>query len=380
MKRAEKANADSTAAKLADNTPKASLANGSFATSTPAAATPKYQAALSSLLAKGVSPALAMQRAENAVVASAAAARADATPSGSLANGSFATSSPNAASPAYQQALSSLLAKGIPPAVAMQRANDALTATTAATLADAKNPNSAISSGSSAFFEKLPVNSDFQKSMGSSLARGVPVEVAIQKAAQADAVLQRAIKSEAASPLSGVSTGKAAIPAGNSDFDKVFASAIARGVPPADAMATAKLAMQNTPVEVPSISKAMATGKNIDSFIGSGTISPTFEKALGNALARNMSVDAAVAYAKRVEEAGALRLPLPANLAKQMSGNSSKVSVTAVSGKPLPGWLKYDPAKKAFVVNDAPPGALPMEVAVTVNGKQTVLRISDITR
>jgi hypothetical protein len=226
----------------------------------------------------------------------------------------------------------------------------------------------------------MPANSDFQKSMGSSLARGVPVEVALQKAAQADAVLQRAIKSEAANPVSGLSTGKAAIPAGNSDFDKVFASAIARGVPPGEAMATAKLAMQNTPVETPSISKAMATGKNVDTFIGSGTVTPAFEKAFGAAIARNMSVDAAVSYAKRVESASALRLPLPANLEKQMSGKSAKVSVSSVSGKPLPGWLKYDPANKSFVVYDAPPGALPMEVAVTVNDKRTVLRISDVTR
>ncbi|MFZ4438190.1 MAG: hypothetical protein ACOYOS_07175, partial [Syntrophales bacterium] len=82
-------------------------------------------------------------------------------------------------------------------------------------------------------------------------------------------------------------------------------------------------------------------------------------------------------YAKRVEAASALRLPVPANLAKQLPTSSGSVAVTTVAGKQLPGWMRYDTASKSFIVVDAPSGALPMEVAITAGGSRTVMRISE---
>ena len=377
MQRATSAAAENAAAARADNTPAASLASGSFATSSPLVAAPAFQAALSSLLAKGVSPAEAMQRATSAAAESAAAALADNTPAASLASGSFAVSSPAAASPAFQAALSSLLAKGVSPAGAMQRATSVAAESAAWAEADAKNPMVGISSGNSAFLEKSTPTGDFSYALGVALAKGVPMEMALNKAMQADALEQQAIKVDAASPLVGFSSGNSLFPKGNSDFDRALANAIGRGVSPAEAIVAAQQTVDLMPADVQTPATALATGKNIDAILGTAGSSPTFEKALGNALVRGMTIDDAVAYAKMVEAATALQLPLPPNLAKQMPSSGGSVTFNTVQGKPLPKWIRYDAASKSFNVYDAPSGALPMELAVTVNGKRTVLRISE---
>ena len=377
MQRAESAAAENAAAARADSSPQASLASGSFATSSPAGSSPAFQTALSSLLARGVPPAEAMQRAESAAAENAAAARADSSPQASLASGNFALSSPVSASPAFQSVLSSLIAKGFSPAEAMQRAESAAVANAAGAEADAKNPMVGISSGNSAFLEKFSPTGDFSKGLGADLARGVPMEIAMNKAMQADALEQQAIKADAASPLAGFSSGKSLFPRGNDDFDQALANAIGRGVSPAEAIVAAQQTVARMPTDVQTPSTALATGKNMDAILGTAGSSPTFEKALGNALVRGMTIDAALAYAKRVEAATALRLPLPPDLAKKIPSRGGSVKVTTVSGKPLPGWIRYDASSKSFIVHDAPSGALPMEVAVTVNGKRTVLRISE---
>jgi hypothetical protein len=364
----------------ADSSPAASLAGGSFAEDSPVASSPAFQTALGSLLASGVPPAEAMQRAESAAAENAAAARADSSPQASLAGGSFATSSPVASSPAFQTALSSLLAQGVPPDEAMRRAESAAAEATSGARTDAKNPIIGISSGNYAFLEKFSPDGNFSKLLGAELARGVPIEIAMNKALRADALEQQAIKADAASPLAGFSSGKSLFPRGNKDFDQALANAIARGVSPAEAIAAAQQTIARMPADVQTPSIALATGKNIDAILGTAGSSPTFERALGNALVRGMKINDALAYAKRVEAATALRLPLPPNLAKKMPLTGGSVPVTTVSGKPLPSWIRYDAASKSFIVYDAPSGALPMEVAITVNGKRTVLRISEKSR
>ncbi|MFH0788912.1 MAG: hypothetical protein V2B13_15045, partial [Pseudomonadota bacterium] len=372
IQRANNAVAESAAAARADSSPQASLASGNFAAGSPA-----FQTALSSLLARGVSPAEAIQRANNAAAESAAAARADSSPQASLASGNFALSSPFAASPTFQSVLSSLIAKGYSPAEAMQRAESAANEAAAGALADAKNPTVGISSGSVAFLEKFSPTDDLTKLLGADLARGLPMEIALSKAMQASALEEQAIKSDAGSPLAGFSSGKFLFPKGNSDFDQVLANAIGRGLSPAEAIGVAQKTVAMIPAEVQTPSTALATGLNVDANLGTAGSSPAFELALGNALARGMTVSAAVAYAKKVEAATALRLPLPLNLARQIPKTGGSLKVTDASGKPLPGWIRYEASSKSFIVLNAPPGALPMEVAVTVSGKRTVLRISE---
>jgi hypothetical protein len=376
VQRASNAAAESAAAARTDSSPAALLASGSFATSSPVADSPEYQAALSSLLARGVPPAEAMHRAESATAESAAAARGDSSPAALLASGSFATS-PSAASPTFQAALGSLLVRGVSPAEAMQRAESAAAENAAAVLADAKNPLAVLAAGNVAVLEKFPPSGDFSKALAAAMAQGIPMDMAMNRAMQAEALEQQAIRADATSPLAGLSSGKSSLPVGNSDFDQAFAGAIGRGASPAEAVAAARQTLARIPADVQTPSTALASGRNVEEILGAVGTSPTFERALGNALARGMTIDAAVVYAKRVESATALRLPLPPDLAKQVPSAAGSVTVTTVSGKPLPGWIRYDAGSRSFIVYDAPSGALPMEVAITVKGKRTVLRISE---
>jgi hypothetical protein len=377
MQRAATAATISSTATRADKTPAASLANGSFAAKTPAASSASYQNALNRLLAKGVDPATAMKRAASAATATSAATRVDNTPSASLANGTFTSKSPVAASPAYQSAVGSLLAKGIPPAEAMQRANAAAAEMAAAVAADAKNPNAGFASGNLVALNKAVPSSTVDSSLGRALARGVSVEEAMKRASQAEAEIQQVIKKEFSNPLSGFSTGKAAPLQGGREYDQALANAIGRGVAPADAQAVARQSIQKMPREKQTIVSSLASGKHINELLGTNGTSPLYEKALGKALARGLSVEAAVAYAKRVEAVGVLRLPVPTALAKQISLSGSAAVITTAANQPLPGWLRYDATSKSFVICDAPAGALPIEVAVTVNNNRTVLRISE---
>ena len=262
----------------------------------------------------------------------------------------------------------------------MQRAEGAAVAGTAAIEADAKNPMVGMASGNQTFLEKFSPTGDISKWLGAALARGVPLEIAMNNAMQASVAEQQAIKNDAASPLAGFSSGNAALlPKSSGDFDQAVTGAINRGLAPAEALVFARQVVAKIPVDAQTPASALATGNNVDAILGTAGSSPTFEKALGNAVARGMSIPVAVAYAKRVEAASALRLPVPANLAKLLPTRSGSVAVTTVAGKQLPGWMRYDIASKTFIVVDAPAGALPMEVAITANGSRTVMRISENT-
>ena len=202
----------------------------------------------------------------------------------------------------------------------------------------------------------------------------------MNKAIQAEALEQQAIKADASNPLVGISSGNSQLPRGNNDFDQAVASAIVRGVSPAEAIVLAQKTIAAMPPDVQTPATALATGRNVDNLLGTAGSSPAFEKALGNALARGMTINSAVVYAKRVEAAEAataLRLPVPPYLAKQMLSTGALVKVTTISGKELPGWIRYDAKSKSFIVIAPPPDALPMEVAVTMGDKRTVLRISE---
>lgn len=67
---------------------------------------------------------------------------------------------------------------------------------------------------------------------------------------------------------------------------------------------------------------------------------------------------------------------LPAQVADQAASNAP-ISVTTVSGDPLPGWLRFVPESKTFVASAVPDGAFPIQVVVTVGGKQSTVLISE---
>jgi trimeric autotransporter adhesin len=53
------------------------------------------------------------------------------------------------------------------------------------------------------------------------------------------------------------------------------------------------------------------------------------------------------------------------------------VRVTQVDGKPLPEWLRFDPATKTFVATRVPPGAFPLQLKVGIGGVETLMVINE---
>lgn len=68
--------------------------------------------------------------------------------------------------------------------------------------------------------------------------------------------------------------------------------------------------------------------------------------------------------------------PLPAQVTEQATGNV-RITVTTVTGKALPAWLKFDAKTKTFIASAVPDGAFPLQVIVTVNGVRTTVVISE---
>jgi hypothetical protein len=68
--------------------------------------------------------------------------------------------------------------------------------------------------------------------------------------------------------------------------------------------------------------------------------------------------------------------PLPAQVANT-AGKNAVISVSTVSGQPLPGWLKFNPETMTFVASAVPDGAFPMQVVVTIGGRSTTIVISE---
>ncbi len=274
----------------------------------------------------------------------------------------------------FQNALSNALAKGISLEQALQRASAA--DANAAAQADAHTPMSGLSSGDTAFLNAYPANGDFDKSLGVALSRGISVEQAISKAIQMDALQQQGIKADAKSSLAGFSNGRQPSAQGDKHFDNALASAIAHGLPPADAINRARQAVKNMPTEVQTSTTSLATGKNLDTLLSSVGHSRTFDKVLGKALARGVPVDTALTLAQSAEFATAIHFQLPVKLTSAIPANS-KVEITTSTGAPLPSWLHYTPGTHKFIAYDIPQGALPMRMVMTVNGQPSTVEITD---
>jgi hypothetical protein len=53
------------------------------------------------------------------------------------------------------------------------------------------------------------------------------------------------------------------------------------------------------------------------------------------------------------------------------------VKIAQIDGKPMPSWLKFDPASKTFTANEVPPGAFPLQLKVSVGNTETVMVIQE---
>ena len=63
---------------------------------------------------------------------------------------------------------------------------------------------------------------------------------------------------------------------------------------------------------------------------------------------------------------------IPAEAAK-----STQVSVSQLDGKPLPDWLRYEPATQKVVATTPPPGAFPIQIKANLGGVETVIVITE---
>jgi hypothetical protein len=56
---------------------------------------------------------------------------------------------------------------------------------------------------------------------------------------------------------------------------------------------------------------------------------------------------------------------------------STSVQVTLPNNEPLPSWIRYDAATQTLVTTAVPTGSFPLSVVVTVDGKSTIIQISE---
>jgi filamentous hemagglutinin family protein len=56
---------------------------------------------------------------------------------------------------------------------------------------------------------------------------------------------------------------------------------------------------------------------------------------------------------------------------------STSVQVTLPNNEPLPSWIRYDAVTQTLVTTAVPTGAFPLSVVVTVDGKSTIIQISE---
>ena len=260
---------------------------------------------LASSLAKGMSFADAVKTAQAAVRQADVLAKADNTPQSGLASGSAAAKVLANRSAVSQTALSGLLAKGVPLDQAMQRADQIAVGAAGAAQADARNPASSVASGNLSALPGRSAGGGSDNVLAAALAKGLPMDVAIKQAQQTSANEQKAIEVDARNPTTGFSSGRSVPAATDPAFDRALTNAIARGQTPDQALASANLATTRLAPAKPTPTSALASGQNVATVLLGGGTSRAYTNALGNALARGVPVEQAMALAKRIEQASA---------------------------------------------------------------------------
>jgi hypothetical protein len=335
--------------------------------------TSAFEKSLGIALLKGMSFDDAVKSAQLAAQQADTLANADTSPMSALAGAGDASTQFANTSSSFQKTLSSLLAKGVPLEQARSKADLASRNSDAASRADANNPMAGLASGDFSMLDGRSIEGAFGKVLSGILARGVSIEEALDRANLADAVEQQGIQADGRSQITGFSGGTGVLPAGSLDFDRALAGAINRGESPTQAITSARQAVEKMPRDVQTASTSLASGRNMDTLLSSPGNSRAFQRALGNALARGLPVDRALALANKAEEANSFRFPLSGEAARLLGGKNTKAQFTQADGQPLPNWLRYVPEIKGFKVADVPEGSLPMPIIISVAGRQLIL-------
>ena len=59
------------------------------------------------------------------------------------------------------------------------------------------------------------------------------------------------------------------------------------------------------------------------------------------------------------------------------AAKSTQVSVSQIDGRPLPEWLRYEPATQKVIASSPPPGAFPIQIKANLGGVETVIVITE---
>jgi hypothetical protein len=343
------------------------------APSKPGAGSAAFDRSLSAALARGVPMDVAVGAAKVAARQSEQAAIADTTPRAQLASGTAASSSPQSANPAFQKSLSSMLAQGVSPQAAMARAGQAAEADAAAARVDARNPSAGLASGRTESITSATPGGASEQVLALALARGEAPGTAMVRAATIQREEQAAIAADARQPQASLVRGGAnTVPERGADFDRALTNALGRGLTPEAALQVANRAADAV-APAPTPASALATGVGIEKIVAPTGSSRAYRAALSTALARGLPVARAIESARRAEDANAFRFAVPAAVPRNLSG----AKVTDAAGRPLPSWLQFNPATRQFVATEVPEGGLPIQAVVVVGQTRVPIVISD---
>jgi hypothetical protein len=341
-----------------------------------------FERAMAAALARGTSLEQAMGAATAAARASEAAAVADATPQATLAGVTEPAQLVRVlppASPAFDRALSQLIARGLSPAEALARAQRAAADAAQAERGGAGSPLESLTVPAPATSPaRDPARPGFDRALGTALARGLSPQEALTRAAEIERMQQTTARADAASPdnafvrVDGATQDQRASPV----YDQALAVALARGLAPAQAVEQARRTEAQSVEPAPLARVALASGVGVTRVLPEGG-SKTFRAALNSALARGVPVDRAVESARRAEAQNAFRFNLPPALARQVAAQGRNVKITTGDGKPLPGWLRFDAQRGQFFAVEVPEGGLPLPLTVDVGGRRVQLTVSE---
>jgi len=226
----------SEAAAKIDNSPRGELVNGAASTLTDTS--PAFQNSLNNALAKGMTPEQALQRATTAANESSVAAKADENnPKTALSSGNdeFAKTIPVGD---FSKSLSSALGRGISMDQAMKNAAQSEIVKQQGIEIDAKNPTAGFANGKPPETQSSP---EFDNAVKSAMARGVTPENAIKVATQT----VKSLPKEVSAPTNSLASGKnidTLTASHGRIFENILGSALANGMPIDVAIAKAERA------------------------------------------------------------------------------------------------------------------------------------------
>ncbi|MCX7261281.1 MAG: YDG domain-containing protein, partial [Burkholderiales bacterium] len=151
------------------------------------------------------------------------------------------------------------------------------------------------------------------------------------------------------------------------------------------------------PPEAPSASNNIYAPPTLTLFAASATVAPESSASSSSASASSVSIGSSSGVvvntisSPTTQVNGLVAVLVPSGTATAGTGlvialpeqvltsnaASASVKVTLPNNEPLPSWIRYDAATQTLVTTAVPTGAFPLSVVVTVDGKSTIIQISE---